>query len=224
MVQLASEYPQAFSTPDSIVQPPVAQLLSDPKGQLPGCPNPLGAQRLVDAEGQGLLHPPLVHGADTRQRLEPQRPRPADRCPCPRPARQGRLQPRRPAARAAVGPHAANAQGPLHLRLPYPHRAIPGARTRNGTRPSPGGVSSMAGRGPRWTFTSGTSSTSTAGLTADPAVTALGCTSRASLVAAGGVHRVGSVGGDEAAPGEEENHLRHGPSASRRTEGRPLEH
>ena len=35
MVQLASEYPHAFPTPDSIAQPPVAQLASDPKGQLP---------------------------------------------------------------------------------------------------------------------------------------------------------------------------------------------
>jgi predicted nuclease of restriction endonuclease-like (RecB) superfamily len=35
MVQLASEYPHAFSTPDSIGQPPVAQLPSGPEGQLP---------------------------------------------------------------------------------------------------------------------------------------------------------------------------------------------
>jgi hypothetical protein len=35
MVQLASEYPHAFASPDSIGQPAVAQLPSDPKGQLP---------------------------------------------------------------------------------------------------------------------------------------------------------------------------------------------
>lgn len=35
MVQLASEYPHAFSTSESIGQPPVAQLPSGPEGQLP---------------------------------------------------------------------------------------------------------------------------------------------------------------------------------------------
>jgi len=35
MVQLASEYPHGFPAPNSIRQPPVAQLPSDPKGQLP---------------------------------------------------------------------------------------------------------------------------------------------------------------------------------------------
>jgi predicted nuclease of restriction endonuclease-like (RecB) superfamily len=35
MVQFASEYPHAFPAPDSIGQPPVAQLPSDPKGRLP---------------------------------------------------------------------------------------------------------------------------------------------------------------------------------------------
>lgn len=50
----------------------------------------LGAPCRPDAEGQGPPHPPLVHGADACQWLEPQRPRPADRCPRPRPARHGK--------------------------------------------------------------------------------------------------------------------------------------
>lgn len=54
MVQLASEYPHAFRAPDSIGQPPVAQLSSDPKGQLPVAQIPWAHNVLLMQKVKGL--------------------------------------------------------------------------------------------------------------------------------------------------------------------------
>ena len=131
MVQLASEYPRAFPAPDSIVPPPVAQLPSDPKVQLPVAQIPWAHNVLLMEKVKDLptrlwyMQQTLANGW-SRNVLALQIDARAH-------ARQGKAVTNFAALLPAPQSDLAQqtAQRPLHLRLPHPHRAVPRARTRN---------------------------------------------------------------------------------------------
>src|SRR5262249_45824831 len=89
-----------------------------------------------DGEGQGPSRPPVVHAANARQRLEPERPAADGQVGGPSPSREGPHEFRPVAPRSSIGSGPTNLERSLYFLFSDTGRTLPTCEAGDGSPPS----------------------------------------------------------------------------------------